>query len=95
MVLLKFSLAAGVATFAQSVPELNHAQCGVVAAAHIADELQLISTVLIRMVMRSAGQARKGREGSVVPCFPEIDVGTALVILPAGAGDAVFFCKAN
>ncbi|MEG2056133.1 MAG: hypothetical protein RR059_07350 [Clostridia bacterium] len=52
--------------------------------------------VLIGVMIGSAGLAH-ARDASVPSyrVFPEADIGTALVVLPADAGDAVFFRKAN
>ena len=83
--------AAGVAALAQAVPELQHAECRI-PAAHIADELQLSFRVLIWMTVGPSGLAGQGRHTSVPALFPEVDVRTAFVVLPAGAADTVFFC---
>ena len=83
--------AAGVAALLQTVPELDHAQ-GWISAAHIADELQLGLCVLVGVAVRASGLAGQGRHTPVPALLPEVDVRPALVVLPAGAADAVLFC---
>ena len=81
--------AAGVAALPQTVPEFDHTQ-GWIPAAHIADELQLGLCVLVRMAMGPSGLAGQGCHTAVPALLPEVDVRPALVVLPAGAADAVF-----
>ena len=83
--------AACIAALPQAVPELDHAQ-GWISAAHVADELQLGLCVLVWMAMRSSGLAGQGCHTSIPALLPEVDVRPALVVLPAGAADAVFLC---
>ena len=82
---------AGVAPLPQPVPQLDHAQRGI-SAAHVADKFQLGLRVLVGMAVGASGLAGKGRHTSVPSLLPEIDVRPALVVLPAGAADAVFLC---
>ncbi|MEG1932131.1 MAG: hypothetical protein RR075_03370, partial [Pygmaiobacter sp.] len=44
-----------------------------------------------------AKQETHGKQGlrRTVPCFRKVEVGTALVLFPAGAGDTVLLCKAK
>ena len=58
--------------------------------AHVADELQFPLGVLVRMMRRASGAAGQGFYGAVPRLPPEVDVGTALVVLPVGSADAVF-----
>jgi len=73
------------------VPQLDHAQFGI-SAAHVADKFQLGLRVLVGMAVGASGLAGKGRHTSVPALLPEIDVRPALVVLPAGAANAVFLC---
>ena len=61
-------------------------------AAHVTNEFQLGLRVLVGMAVGASGLAGKGRHTSVPALLPEIDVRPALVVLPAGAADAVFLC---
>ena len=83
--------AAGVAALPQAVPEFDHAQ-GWIPAAHIADELQLGLCMLVGVAVRPYGLAGQGCHTSIPALLPEVDVRPALVVLPAGAVDAVFLC---
>ena len=82
---------AGVAALPQTVPQLDHAQRRI-AAAHIADELQLGLCVLVGVAVRPSGLAGQRRHTPVPALLPEVDVRPALVVFPAGAADAVLFC---
>ena len=82
---------AGVAALPQTVPQLDHAQRRI-AAAHIADELQLDLCVLVGVAVRASGLAGQGRHTPVPALLPEVDVRPAFVVFPAGAADAVLFC---
>ena len=73
------------------MPQLDHAQFGI-SAAHVTDKFQLGLRVLVGMAVGTSGLAGKGRHTSVPALLPEIDVRPALVVLPAGAADAVFLC---
>ena len=42
--------------------------------------------------MRASGLAGKGCHTSIPALLPEVDIRPALVVLPAGAADAVFLC---
>ena len=80
-----------VAALPQTVPEFDHAQ-GWIPAAHIADELQLGLCVLVGVAVGPSGLAGQGRHTTIPALLPEVDVRPALVVLPAGAADAVFLC---
>ena len=82
---------AGVATLPQTVPEFDHTQ-GWIPAAHIADELQLGLCVLVGVAVGPSGLAGQGCHTTIPALLPEVDVRPALVVLPAGAADAVFLC---
>ena len=82
---------AGVAALPQPVPQFDHAQFGI-PAAHIADELQLGICVLVGMAVGPSGLTDQGRHTTIPALLPEVDVRPALVVLPAGAADAVFLC---
>ena len=82
---------AGIAALPQAVPELDHAQ-GWISAAHVADELQLGLCVLVWMAVGPSGLAGQGCHTTIPALLPEVDVRPALVVLPAGAADAVFLC---
>ena len=58
---------------------------------HIADEFQFVLCVLVWAAVRASGLAGQGRHTSVPALLPEVDVGAALVVLPACPADAVFF----
>lgn len=83
--------AAGVAALPQPVPQFDHAQFGI-SAAHIADELQLGLCVLVGVAVGPSGLAGQGCHTTIPALLPEVDVRPALVVLPAGAADAVFLC---
>ena len=83
--------AASVSTLPQAVPEFDHAKRRI-PAAHIADLLQFVVCVLIWMAVGPSGLAGKGCRTSIPSLLPEVDVRPALVVLPAGTADAVFFC---
>ena len=83
--------AAGVAALPQTVPEFDHTQ-GWIPAAHIADQLQLGLCVLVRVAVGPSGLAGQGCHTTIPALLPEVDVRPALVVLPAGAADAVFLC---
>lgn len=55
-----------------------------------ANEFQFGLRVLVWMTVGASGLAGKGRHTSVPALLSEIDVRPALVVLPAGAADAVF-----
>ena len=57
-----------------------------------ANEFQFGLRVLVWMTVGASGLAGKGRHTSVPALLSEIDVRPALVVLPAGAADAVFLC---
>ena len=82
---------AGIAPLPQPVPQLHHAQTGI-AAAHILDQLQLRLRVLVWVAVGPTGLAGQGLDRSIPASLPEVDVGPALVVLPAGTADAVFLC---
>ena len=82
---------AGIAALPQTVPELDHAQ-GWIPAAHVADELQLGLCVLVWMAVGPSGLAGQGYHTTIPALLPEVDVRPALVVLPAGAADAIFLC---
>ena len=82
---------ADVAALPQTVPQLDHAQRRI-AAAHIADELQLSLCVLVGVAVRPSGLAGQGRHTPVPALLPEVDVRPAFVVFPAGAADTVLFC---
>ena len=65
--------AAGVAALSQTVPKFDHAQRRI-AAAHIADELQLGLRVLVWMAVRPSGLAGQGRHTTVPALLPEVDI---------------------
>ena len=75
----------------QTVPESDHTQ-GWIPAAHIADELQLGLCMLVGVAVRPSGLAGQGCHTTIPALLPEVDVRPALVVLPAGAADAVFLC---
>ena len=83
--------ATGVAALPQTVPEFDHTQ-GWIPAAHVTDELQLGLCVLVGMAVGPSGLAGQGCHTTIPALLPEVDVRPALVVLPAGAADAVFFC---
>ena len=83
--------AAGIAALPEPVPQLHHAEIRV-SAAHIPDQFQLRLCVLIGMAVRAFGVAGQRGLCSIPAGLPEVDVRPALVVLPAGAADAVFFC---
>ena len=82
---------AGVAPLPQPVPQFDHAQFGI-SATHVTDELQLGLCVLVGMAVGPSGLAGQGRHTTIPALLPEVDVRPALVVLPAGAADAVFLC---
>ena len=82
--------AAFVASLVHSRPEFYHAQCRI-SPEHIADQLQFLLCVLVGMPVRPAGLLGKRLHAAVIALQPKVDVRTTLVVLPAGAGYAVFF----
>ena len=81
---------AGVAALFQAVPQLYQAKLWITAA-HIPDQLQLRFGMLIWMTVRTPGPTGQRLHTPVPASLPEIDIGPALVVLPAGSADAVFF----
>ena len=71
------------------MPQFDHAQRWI-SAAHVTNEFQFGLRVLVWMTVGASGLAGKGRHTSVPALLSEIDVRPALVVLPAGAADAVF-----
>ena len=71
------------------MPKLDHTQRRI-AAAHVADELQLVLRMLVRVAVGASGPAGQGRRATVPALLPEVDVRPAFVVFPAGAADAVF-----
>lgn len=65
--------AASVTTLAKPVPQLGKTELWI-APLHISDELQLIRSMLVRVMMRAFGLVGKRFSCSVPACFPEIDV---------------------
>ena len=78
----------------QPRPQLDNPQLRV-APAHVSDQLQFL---LLGADSGDGCGAVVTGTGQAIPCVPsyrfspEVDVGAALVVLPAGAGHAVFFC---
>ena len=56
---------------------------------HISDELVLLLGMLVGMTVRTPEPADQGLQGTVVAGTPEVDVGPAFVVLPAGTAYAV------
>lgn len=81
--------AAGITPLPQTVPQFHHTQVGI-AAAHVPNQFQLCLRMLVRVVVRPPGLTGQGRRASIPAGFPKVDVGPALVILPAGTADTVF-----
>ena len=73
------------------LPRIGGTQ-GWIPAAHIADELQLGLCVLVGVAVGPSGLAGQGRHTTIPALLPEVDIRPALVVLPAGAADAVFLC---
>jgi hypothetical protein len=55
------------------------------------DQLQLRFGMLIWMTVRTPGLAGQGLHAPIPASTPEIDIGPAPVVLPAGPADAIFF----
>ena len=83
--------AAGIASLPQPEPQLHHAKRGI-PSVHIPDQLQFSFCVLIGMAVGFAGLAGQGCRTSIPACFPEVDIGPAFVVSPAGSADAIFLC---
>ena len=79
-----------VASLAHSCPEFYYPQCRI-SPEHIADQLQFLLCMLVGMTVRPAGLLGKRLHAAVIALHPKVDVRTTLVVLPAGAGYAVFF----
>ena len=73
------------------MPEFDHAQRWI-SAAHITDELQLGICMLVWVAVGASGLAGQGCHTPIPALFPEVNVRAALVVLSAGAGDAIFLC---
>ena len=71
-----------------SVASLNFA---VMAQRIRTNQLQFLLCMLVGMAVRPAGLLGKRLHAAVIALQPKVDVRTTLVILPAGAGYAVFF----
>ena len=80
---------AGVAALFQAVPQLHQAKLRI-AAAHVPDELQFRFGMLVWMAVRPPGLAGQGFHAPIPASTPEIDIGPALVVLPAGPADTIF-----
>ena len=80
---------AGVAALFQAVPQLHQAKLRI-AAAHVPDQLQLRFGMLVWMAVRTPGLAGQGLHAPIPASTPEIDIGPALVVLPAGPADTIF-----
>ena len=59
---------------------------------HIPDQLQFSFCVLIGMAVGFAGLAGQGCHTPIPAGLPEVDIGPAFVVFPAGAADAIFLC---
>ena len=55
------------------------------------NQLQFLLCMLVGMAVRPAGLLGKRLHAVVIALHPKVDVRTTLVVLPAGAGYAVFF----
>ena len=80
---------ASVAALFQAVPQLYQAKLWITAA-HIPDQLQLRFGMLVWMAVRTPGLAGQGLHAPIPASTPEIDIGPALVVLPAGPADTIF-----
>lgn len=70
--------AAGVAALFRAVPQLHQAELWI-AAAHIPDQLQFRSGMLVRIVVRPLGLAGQGLYTSTPAGSPEVDIGRLLL----------------
>ena len=61
------------------------------AAAHIPNQLQFCSGMLVWMTVRTSGLAGQGFHTSIPAGPPEVDIRSVPVVLPAGSAYAVFF----
>ena len=80
---------AGIAALLQTVPQLHQAELRI-AAAHVPNQLQLRFCVLVRMTVRTPGPAGQRLHAPIPASTPEIDIGPASVVLPAGPADTIF-----
>ena len=83
--------AAGIASFAKSVPELYHSEIRV-SAAHTLNERDLLGRVFIGMMMRASGLAGERGQRTVPALAPKVDIGAGTVVLSTGPAYAKFCC---
>ena len=80
---------AGVSALPELHPENDEAGMRI-PAAHILDELDLISGMLIRMAERSSGAVTEGVPGAVIASFPTVDILSVGLIFDSRFGDTKF-----
>lgn len=82
---------AGITPQLQAVPQLHQSKARV-AAAHVPDQLQFCLCVLVWMAVGPPRLTGQGLHTSIPAGPPEVDIGPALIVLPAGPAHAVFLC---
>ena len=66
-----------------------------ISASHIADQLKLLVSMLIRMMMGPTGTIAKRVPGAIIAVFPAIDVLTIGFVLTSSFSDTMLFSVTN
>ena len=80
----------GIAALHELNPENNKTGMRI-SSAHIGDKLDLGRGMLVRMVVRSAGEITQGLNGAVITTFPAVDVLPVGLVFNGSVGDTIFF----
>ena len=79
----------GVAPLHELDPENDEAGIGI-SSAHVGDELDFIGSMLVGVMVWSAGAVPKRFDGAVVATFPAVDVLPVGLVLDGGFGNPIF-----
>ena len=82
---------AGIATLFQAVPQLHQAELWITTA-HIPNQLQFRFGMLVWMSVRPPGLTGQRFHVPIPASPPEVDIGSAPVVLPASTAYTVFLC---
>lgn len=85
---------AGIAALAEFDPEDDQTGMGI-SAAHIVDQADLISRMLVGVVMGSARAVPQGVPGTVIAAFPAIDILPVGFVFDSSFCDTKFFSVLN
>ena len=85
---------AGITTLHEFYPKYDESGIGITPA-HIGDEFNLFGGVLVRMVVRSAGEVTEGINGAVKAPFPAVNILSVGFVFNGSICNTIFFSVFN